>query len=223
MTAPEHLLSALAERERQLRQERISASHGRTLMMAMDVLHASEVPEQGIAQVLEIVRSATGADLAVLLCHEDRGEVATRLATDPAFGQPHWCIDAGFLARKRRITDISEAGLASGLPPQAGGFQSLLSVPLAVTDEAPMVIVLLSSAAAKFSRFDEDLLQRIVTLLEQAIDRLRLIHRNAVLAQIVDTEVSAPAASYFAESSFDVLSRAFAHVVDWQRNIVDIT
>ncbi len=223
MSAPEHLLSALAERERLLRQERISASHGRTLMMAMDALHASEAPEQGIAQVLEIVRSATDAELAVLLCPEESGQVATRIATDPDFGQPQWFIDAAFLSRKRRITDISEAGLASGLPPQAGGFCSLLSVPLTVADEAPMAIVLLSSAPAKFSRFDEDLLQRIVTLLEQAIDRLRLIHRNAVLAQIVDSEVSTPAASYFADSSFDVLSRAFAHVVDWQRNIVDIT
>ena len=223
MSDSEQLLSALAERERLLRQERISASHARTLLNAMDVLHSSEVPEQGIAKVLDIVRCATGADLAVLLCPDEDGVAATRLATDTDFGLPQWRIDPAILARKRRVTDLIEAGLSSGFPPKARAYRALLSVPLAVEEESPMAIVLLSDMPAKFSRFDLDLTQRIAALLERAIDRLRLIHRNAVLARIVDIEASAPDSSVFAESSFDVLSRAYAHVVEWQHNIVDIT
>lgn len=221
--APELLLSALAERERLLRQERISASHAATLMKAMDVLHASEVPDEAIVQVLKTARDATGAGLAVLLSREEHGSVVTRLATEARVNQLQWRIDPAILGQARRVTDLSQTHFFCDLPRVLGAYRSFLSVPVAVAGEAPMAIALLSLANAKFSRVDQQLLQRIAALLERAFDRLRLTHRNAVLARIVSRELDTPAIGHFADPSFDVLSRAFAHVVEWQRNIVDIT
>lgn len=223
MTRSEQLLSALAERERLLKKERISARHAKTLLAAIDALHSSEEPEHGIRQVLELTRDATGATLAVLLVKEGNDTFSSKLATDPGFGLPSWRIKPSILQRKRRVTDLSETGLFPDMPLQAKAFRSCLSVPLDVPDEAPMVILLLSVEVAKFASVDLDLLQRISNLLKNVFDRIRLAHRNAVLARIVDRSSSSPLSNYFSESSFDVLSRAFAHVVDWQRHIVDIT
>lgn len=224
MSNPEQLLAALAERERLLRQERTSAAHARTLLKAIDALNTCEVPEQGIAQVLEISSNAVGGDLAVMLSRGEDDTISTRLKADSGFGFPRWSVAPEILARKRRVTDVAETLLSSGLPAEARAFRSLILVPVTVVDEVPMAIMVLSKSFAKFSRFDHELLQRVATLLERAIERLRLAHRNAVLAQIVDSDARAPLTSYFAQSSsFEVLGRAYAHVVDWQRNIVDIT
>lgn len=223
MTRSEQLLSALAERERLLKQERISARHAKTLLAAIDALHSSEEPEQGIRQVLELTRDATGATLAVLLTLDENDSFKTKLATDPGFGLPSWRIKPSILQRKRRVTDLSETGLFPDMPLQAKAFRSCLSVPVEVPDEAPMVILLLSCEVAKFASVDLDLLQRIANLLKNVLDRIHLAYRNSVLARIVDRSSVAPLSNYFSESSFDVLSRAFAHVVDWQRHIVDIT
>ncbi|ATX65315.1 PAS domain S-box protein [Roseinatronobacter bogoriensis] len=222
MSRSEELLSVLADRERLLKQERISARHAKTLFAAIDALHSSEEPEQGIKQVLELTRDATGATLAVLLVTGENDTFRTKLATDPGFGLPSWRIKPSILQRKRRVTDLSETGLFPEMPLQAGEFRSCLSVPVEAPDEEPMVILLLSGEVAKFTSADLDLLQRIANLLKNVFDRIRLAHRNAVLARIVDRSSSSPLSNYFSDSSFDVLSRAFAHVVDWQRHIVDI-
>jgi len=219
----EHLRSVLAEREKLLQRERISASHAQTLLGAMDALHATDLPDQGIVQVLEIARSATDADLAVLLCQKEGEEITTWLTTSAALGAQEWRIDPSVLQRTLRVTDLARKPWSTGLPPEAAVYSSFVSCPVAVAGQPPMAIALLCSQSAKFSRIDQNLLQRIASLLERAIDRLQLIHRNSILAQIVNDEISPAGTHHFSDSSVEVLSRAFSHVVYWQRNIVDIT
>lgn len=223
MNQIERLLSALAERERMLRDARTAERHASTLMQAMDLIYGCDDLESGIGEALRLCQEATGGHQWILL-RRSEGIVATLAIGVGGQGAPSWPDAGDFLARPRRVTDLREVPWFDNLPPALQAFRSLLSVPLDVPGEPPMAIGLLSRREADFSRFDQDLLYRVGQLLEQAIDKRRLAHRNAVLARVVDSSPGAlPPASGFLDSSFEALSRAYARVAEWQGYIVDVT
>lgn len=220
----ETLLETLAARERLLRHERIAAKQATTLMRAMDALQDSATIEGGIDRVLAIAVDAVAADAGTFLRGTDADRMATLAATAPDFGLPDWPTAATILRVRRRVIDLHEVPWGAALPAAARRYRALLSVPLAVDGEAPMAIVLLSERPAAFTRFDSSLMQRIARLIGQAMDRLSLVQRNAALACLVDPAGGAVA---LADGPLDApsatLGRALGHIVEWQRQIVDIT
>lgn len=218
----ENLRIALAERERLLRQERITSQHVQTLLAAMDVLHSSQVPHDGLLRVLEISRDATGADLALLLSSGTENDAVIRLATGHELCLDHLRITPDQLMRPRRFSDLSETALHGAFSGDEN-FRSLLLVPVSVDGEPPMAIALFSTETAHFSRFDQNLMQRIATMAKRVITQIRLEHRNVVLNSIVDDGRVPQVPALMADTSFDVLSRAYKRVVDWQGQIIDIT
>jgi len=223
VTQIERLLSALAERERMLRDARTAERHAGTLMQAMDLIYGCEDLECGIGKALRLCQEATRADLWMLL-RRSEGVIATLAIGEGRQAELSWPDVGDCLAGPRRVTDLREVPWCADLPAALRSFRSLLSVPVNVPGEPPMAIGLLSRREAAFSRFDQDLLCRVGRLLEQAIDKRRLAHRNAVLARVVDTSPGdLPPATGFLDTSFEALSRAYARVAEWQGKIVDIT
>lgn len=223
MDLTEQLLTSLNARERLLREERVSASHARTLLTAMDVLHRSAVLEHGLRQVLEICRDAVSADLAVLLSFEPDGTSHVRAATDTVSPLAATTLSAAPFARSRRFSDLAESDLHEMLQ-GFGAHRSLVSVPLDVHDEPPLAILAFSATTGRFSRFDLQLYERVAAMLEDTIDRVRYAHRNAILARIIKDGLNAPVpGSLLPDSSFDALSQAYDHVVAWQGQIIEIT
>ncbi|MBY6201029.1 PAS domain S-box protein [Maritalea mobilis] len=222
MIEAERLLSALADRERLLQKEKISSGHANTLLAAMDVLHRSEFPDEGLRYVLEICQHATGADMGLLLSFDGTEGVRIRASTRCDIDAQELKICSSSFLQPRRFANLRDAGLYDTLVEKTG-FLSLLSAPVAVPEDEHMALTLWSSQAGHFSRFDLELLQRIASLLEQTLDRLRLAHYNSILARIIDNGGDQSAPSLFPETSFDVLSRAYERVVEWQDQIITIT
>jgi len=224
VTRVEHLLSALADRERQLRDARIAERHAGTLMQALDLIYGCDDLERGIGDVLRLCQEAAGADMWALLRRSEGALSPLAIGGAGEIGTQSWPDTGDFLARARRMTDMRDAPWFDGLPAGWQAFRSFLSEPLAVTGEPPMAIALLSRERAAFSRFDQDLVRRVGKLLERAIDNRHLAHRNAVLARVVDANpAELPPASGFLDASFEALSRVYARLAMWQGNIVEIT
>lgn len=224
MSNTEHLLSALAGRERALRYERMENAQASALLRVMDALHAADGVDGGIAQALAICQQATEADIGVLLRQGSDACMETLHVTDPAFGAPVWAIEQGALAVARRVSTLDQARFLVGLPVGAQAFGSLLSVPVIVRDEPLMTIVLLARRESCFSRFDMALMRRVATVFERAFDRHRLAHRATVLSGILGAETAeTDAKPTFLDPSFTALSQVFSHVTDWQGAIVEIT
>lgn len=220
----ETLLEALAARERLLRQERVAAQHASTLMRVMDALHESAMLQQGIGRVLTIAKEAMGAETAAFLRGAGAGRMATLASTAPDFGLPDWPAATPILRTRRRVIDLQDVLWSAALPVAARRYRALLSAPLTVTGEPPMAVVLLSGAPGAFTRDAASLLDRIARLIGQAMDRLSLLQRNAALACLVEPRGGPiPAADGAFDAQFNVLGRALIHIVEWQRQIVEIT
>lgn len=220
----ESLRAALAERERLVRHERLVAAQATVLMRAMDALNGRDVLEQGIRDVLAISIEALGVQAALFL-HPDHGRAIVALAEGmPELAPIDWPTMAPILAVGRRVTEIGETPWQGLLGVVAQGYRSLVSVPLRVDTSHSAALVLLSDRKAAFTRFDQALLRRIARLIHQAIDRLRLVQRNTVLASMLggQPEASAQEAEIL-DGSFAALSRTLSRIVQWQGQIVDIT
>lgn len=201
-----------------------SAGRAETLLRVIDALHASPHLDKGMARVLRICRQSCGADLAVLLRQREGGGMETVMATDPAFGRPHWAVEAEAFARPlRRPCDGSETGAGAGMPDAVQAFRSLLSVPINVVGEPGMALCLLASREGAFSPADTALLRRVAKVAGRAVGGLRRSRENAVLASIVAGEAGGTEAPEMLDTPFETLSRAYARMAAWQGNIVDIT
>ena len=223
MNQVETLLATLARRERLLRDARTTARHANTLTTAMDVIYGCEDLERGMADVLQLCREATGADLWILLRRAE-GRLAVLAAAEPGIKALSWQDPEDFLARERRVTDLRDLPWFDALPAGLQEFRSFLSVPVEVPSEPPMAIGLVSRHRAAFSRFEQGLMRRVGQMLRQAIDNRRLAHRNAVLARVVDSAPGElPRTEGILDASFEALSRAYARISEWQSAIVDIT
>lgn len=224
MSDTEHLLSALAERERALRNERMENAQASVLLRVMDALHAIGGVDGGIAQALAICQQATAADIGVLLRQGNDGCMETLYATDLAFGAPVWFTEQGALSVARRVSALGQVQFLSSLPIEAQTFGSLLSVPVVVRDEPLLAIVLLARQDSRFSRFDMALMRRVAIIFERTLDRHRLAYRATVLSGILGAQTAeTDAKPAFLDPSFTALSQVFSHVTDWQAEIVDIT
>ena len=222
MTEAEHLRDALAECDRLLREGRIASAHANTLLVAMDVFHHADMPEEALEQVLEIIREAVGADMALLVGVDSEGGLKLRAGTHSDIETSRWCLPVEILRRPHRLTDIVDANLMIPLAGDAIS-HSLLAVPVQTQDEWPIALIMVSEQVAHFSRFDFDLLRRMAPLFEKSIDRLRIADRNAVLANMVDKRSQPTVRPFFSDTSFDSLRREFDRVVAWQGHIIDIT
>lgn len=220
----ETLRAALAERERLVRHERQIAAEATLLMRTMDALQGCDVLEQGIRAVLRLCIDALRVQAAVFL-GPDTGTALSALAEGaPPLGGIDWSAFGATLTVPRRVTEIDETPWHEAFAGPAQHYRSLLSVPLAIDREQPSALVLLSVRKAAFSRFDQALLKRIARLLHQAIDRLRLVQRNKVLASMLGEQPQASTeGSGGLDGSFVALSRTLSRIVDWQGQIVDIT
>ncbi|MCC6002266.1 MAG: PAS domain-containing protein [Pararhodobacter sp.] len=223
MNQVERLLSTLAERERLLREAHAAKHHAATLMQAMDLIYGCEDLEHGLADVLELCRQAIASDQWLLVRRSD-AVVRVLASGSNALTGLDWASQDDFLGRPRRVTALCKTPRLQGLPVPLREYRSWLSVPIDLQFEAPIAIVLLSGQPAFFSRFDHELLRRIGQLLVQAMENRRLAHRNAVLAGALDSApIPVPAAPRFLDTSFEALSKAYAHVAEWQGQVVDIT
>ena len=223
MTELERLLSVLAERQRRLRDAQADVHRALTLSHVMDIVYGCDDLELGIRDALDLCQKSTGADLWLFLRRAD-GEVRTLAMKDADHPEPAWTDPHDRLSRIRRVADLREVPWFNALPQELRGYLSQLSVPVAVPSEPPMAIALLSRQRTAFSRFDQNLMRHVGRLLEQAIDQRRLAHRNATLARVLDSSSGTlPATTSFLDSSFEALSHAYAHLADWQGQIVDIT
>ena len=223
MTELECLISALAERQRRLRDAQAATRRAQTLSHVMDVIYGCVDLELGIRDALDLCQEATGADLWILLRRAD-GEASTMAMSKADHPEPAWADPHDRLSRIRRVADLREVPWFDALPQDLRGYLSQLSVPVAVPSEPPMAIALLSRQRAAFSRFDQSLMRRVGRLLEQAIDQRRLAHRNATLARVLDSSPGTlPTTTGFLDTSFEALSHAYSHLADWQGQIVEIT
>jgi PAS domain S-box-containing protein len=224
MDRTERLLSTLAQRESMLRQAQTDASRAGTLARAMDLIYHCEDPEQGIVDVLELCRRATGSDGWMLLGASDGGATTVLAASNDASRGGRWPAESPVLSRAIRMNDLCEADWAAALPDGMRACRSLLSTPVEVPFQSPLVIGLLSHRRALYSSDDLDLLRRVGDLTKQVLAIRLLSQRNAALTMIVDASPGdAPPQSRFLDRSFETLSRAFGRVAHWQGRIVDIT
>ncbi len=223
-TETKNLLAALAERDQIITRETRNARHARTIIRAMDLIHHSGALDEGMGDVLRLCRKDLAADAAIILSRAQGGDMAT-LATDASeFGLPLWRGAAPVFAIARREGDIEQAQWRGALPDAARHFRSLIAVPLGVQFDQPMALALFSTREAAFTRFDHRLLRQVGRLLEQAIHRMRLVHRNTVLTRLVGVEDGGAAASSNRfDASFSALSSAYARIVEWQGRILEIT
>lgn len=223
MNQVERLLSTLEEHERLLREARAAKHHAATLMQAMDLIYGCEDLERGLAEVLDLCKKTIASDKWLLVRRSDN--LVRILACDSnALTGLDWASKEDFLGRPRRVTELCKVPHLQGLAVPLREYRSLLSVPVDLHFETPIAIVLLSEQPAFFSRFDHELLRRIGQLLVQAMDNRRLAHRNAVLAGALESApITVPAAPRFLDTSFEALSKAYAHVAEWQGQVVDIT
>lgn len=224
MDKVEHLLSALAERDRLLLEARREADGAATLAQAMDLIYGSSDPDQGIVDALSLCCRATGAATWFLLGTAEGGTPAFLAAGEAALRDVPWAEKSPVLFRDLRVGDLNETDWAATIPDRLRAFRSLVSTPVAVPFQHPLAVGLLSTERGAFSRDDLRLLCRIGGLLRQLLANHQLNRRNAALRRVVDaTSGDMPAESRYLDKSFEALERSFSHVADWQGRVVTIT
>lgn len=227
-TENEQLLAALADRERRLREHRLTAGQAATLMRAMDAIYAGQTLEASTRGLLRITQEAIGADASLMLRQDDDGVMRAFASPTPAFNLIAWPDAFTIMRQPRRVTDLAETAWAHSLPGQAKAYRSMLSAPVCVQAEGPMALVLLSRRHAAFSSEDHALLRSMCRLLEQSFERARLARRNAMLASLVNSsadaspDLSSPGSATL-DASFVALGQAYIRMADWQGQIVSIT
>lgn len=221
----EHLLSALAERDRLLQDARIKAHRAVMLAQAMDLIYGADDPDQGIAAALELCCKAARAESWFLLGTTASGTLAVLAGSDAALQDVPWPEHSPVPARALRVGDLAETDWAVGMPERMRAYRSLVSTPVPVPFQPPLAIGLLAPDRGAFSRDDLELLRRVGGPVRQSLANRLLARRNAALRMVVDASASGdiPKGSLYLDRSFDALQRSFGHVANWQGRIVAIT
>ena len=199
-------------------------SHLRSaLTRAVDLIHGFEDMEIGITGALRLFQAATDSDLWLLM-RRSNGCVCSVITGMQDLDRVEWPDTDDFLAQARRIMDLSTTPLFEVLPDNLRGMRSMLSVPLDVAGEEPMVLILLSREKAAFARSDQELLEQTGRLIEKAAQNRRHAHRTPALASLFGTSLTQDTdASENPDTSYQELSSAYARLVEWQQAILDIT
>lgn len=198
-------------------------SHARILIRAIDLIFGNSTLRNGIVDVLRLCQAATQADLWMLVRHEAGG--AMTLASGPkSLGGLEWqeCGDHFSWAQLDRHTFSTYR--PDLLPDELRAFRSIVSVPLEISGEAPMAMLLLSEHEAAFKNSDQELLYGIGQLVKNVANSRFRDHRDPVLAGVPDVGPAEPIEDQtLLETSLEDLSHACVQLADWQGAIVKIT
>ena len=223
MTDIRHPQPAPAQPKAELPGTGADDSQTGTLIRAMDLIHGSDTLETGITAALSLCQAATGADMWVLLRRADG--VVTGLAAGPQYpGSLEWPDAVDTLSQPWRLGNLSDTPWCKSLPQALRAHNSLISVPLDMTGEPPMAMLLLSRQPAGFTGRDHELLRGMGRAVRLARRDPRAEHQDSVLAEPPDTRLAehlGPGA--FLNTSFESLSQAYAQLAEWQHAIVGIT
>ena len=223
MRDKQHPLSPPSHHKTELRDTVECDSQARTLIRAMDLIHDCDVAESGVAAVLSLCQTATRADLWMMV-RRSHGIVTTLAAGPQNPGNVEWPVAEDFLSQDRRVTHLQGEAWVECLPEDLRHFRSMISVPLEITGEPHMAMLLLSRQVAAFTNSDQDLLRGVGRIMQQATCRRRVENQNTVLASVPDTNPAEKGESdAIPDASFETLSRAYARLAEWQGAIVEIT
>jgi len=163
------------------------------------------------------------ADQWMLLCKTDGHMMA--LANGPgSVDSLDWSDAEAFLSKPQHIANLSDMRWFGHRPSNLAAFQSMVSVPLEILGEPPLVMLLLSHHESTFTADDNETLHTIGRMLRHISPNDQNQHKNSALAELLDADPAAKLeADNFCEISFESLRRSYAKLAEWQRAIVEIT
>ncbi len=208
---------------------RIKAVADAAYLDIIDTLCGEEEVGPALTRALQVCRTATGADRALLLRETGDGGLIL-VAAAPAdtalwqVPQNGWQPLMMLIARPERVDDLSRHGLAAALPDALGPCRSLLSAAVQSRYDGRTLVVLLAAEPARFAEDESALLHRGAKLMGLAIDRDDLASRaNAMSRFLPISEPRPDLPSAEVDPSFAALSRAYDHASEWHSQIISVT
>ncbi|MGP9791580.1 hybrid sensor histidine kinase/response regulator [Roseinatronobacter sp. NSM] len=194
-----------------------------SLPRAVDLIHGFEDMEVGIIGALRLFQAATDSDLWLLMRRRN-GSVCSVITGMQELDRLEWPDTDGFLAQAQWIMDLSTTPLFKVLPDNLRGQRSMISVPVNIAGDEPMVLMLLSREKGAFARSDQKLLEQTGRLIEKAAQNRRHAQPAPALASLFGTgRTKDIGASAGPEISYQELSSAYVRLVEWQQAILEIT
>ena len=222
MAEAERLRSALFELDRLRARERAASEEGATLLALLEGMTGAGSSEAAARILIAATRAALGADAVLLAAATARAPLAVRMSTDAALEALAWDGGAPLLDRPVRMTNLHRRDWGGPVPAGLTGYRGLVSVGVQVTDEPPLALVCLAHKAAAFSAADHSLLRRIARIAGRALDTLRLVRSNTLMAGLIAGSADAAPVGLF-DAPLEAVTRAFDRLTRAQATVVEIT
>jgi PAS domain S-box-containing protein len=223
MSEVEALRTALIELDRLRARERAASHESATLLRLLDGMTQAADSDTAVGLLIDIARQALGADAAALIGAGPEGGVIVRLASDPVLTGLVWPEGGNLLDRPRRMTDLNRGNWGGPVPGALADYAALVVRRIEVTGEPPVALICLSRKVAAFSPTDQRLLDQIARIAGQAIDKLRLARRNALLAGLIDGSVEGSTVAGMFDAPLEAVTRAVDRLTRAQAAVVEIT
>ncbi|MCC6006934.1 MAG: GAF domain-containing protein [Rhodobacteraceae bacterium] len=166
---------------------------------------------------------ATGAVAAFLLHGRDDGSLETLLTTDHGLGLPDWSRDWQDGNRPVVVADREAPGARPALPVGLDAFRSAVVVPVGPDSTRNVAIALLAREANMFAMADAALVQKVAMALEPDFAAVGILLPDAASLPADGGPDGDGDTAPSPDGTEMVLRRAYAHLAEWQGQIVDIT
>lgn len=201
------------------------STHAAKLVEIIDHLHFNTALETGISRTLKTCADTLDKSVAVLLQACPEGTVQTVRASDSQLQNTEWFLGKDALRFEQNVADLRRTPNLMRLPKAAieRNLHSLLSRPIAVSDDCPIVLAILSGNGVSFSNEDQAFFFRASSLLEKAILQRKLERRNSVLASALGHVENYANTELPMDRAFEALNSAYVNMAEWQRRIIELT